>query len=129
MLAKLGPTVAGNPTFGLEYDQLAASFAAAKAGRPVAAGSVTEMPLGSGALAGYLSIDVLCHGGVEPVLALKEAHRCLQPGAIAIFNLPAYGWLLSAHGVLEVEMHLARPGIQFLGTVECNCANTIGHIV
>ena len=89
--------MAGNPTFGLEYDQVAASFAAAKAGRPVAAGSVTEMPLGSGALAGYLSLDVLCHGGVEPALALKEAHRCLRPGAIAIFNLPAYGWLLSAH--------------------------------
>ena len=78
-------------------NQVAASFAAAKAGRPVAAGSVTEMPLGDGALAGYLSIDVLCHGGVEPVLAVKEAHRCLRPGAIAIFNLPAYGWLLSAH--------------------------------
>lgn len=97
MLLKLGPSVAGHPTFGLEYDQVAASFAAAKAGRPVAAGSVTEMPLGSGALGGYLSIDVLCHGGVEPALALKEAHRCLRPGAIAIFNLPAYGWLLSAH--------------------------------
>ena len=33
------------------------------------------------------------------------------------------------HGVLEVEMHLACPRIQFLGTVECNRANTIGHIV
>ncbi len=97
MLLKLGPSVAGNPTFGLEYDHVAASFAAAKAGRPVAAGSVTEMPLGNGVLAGYLSLDVLSHGGVEPELALKEAHRCLQPGAIAIFNLPAYGWLLSAH--------------------------------
>jgi SAM-dependent methyltransferase len=97
MLLKLGSSVAGNPTFGLEYDVVAASFAAAKAARPVAAGSVTEMPLGNGALGGYLSLDVLCHGGVEPVLALKEAHRCLQPGAIAIFNLPAYGWLLSAH--------------------------------
>ena len=87
MLLKLGPSVAGRPTLGLEYDVVAASFAAAKAGRPVAAG----------ALAGYVSLDVLCHGGVEPALALKEAHRCLRPGAIAIFNLPAYGWLLSAH--------------------------------
>lgn len=97
MLLKLGSTVAGRPTLGLEYDVVAASFAAAKAHRPVAAGSVNEMPLGDGALGAYLSLDVLCHGGVEPVLALKEAHRCLRPGAIAIFNLPAYGWLLSAH--------------------------------
>jgi len=40
---------------------------------------------------------VLCHGGVDPERAAKEAHRCLEPGAIALFNLPAYGWLLSAH--------------------------------
>ena len=97
MLARIGTAVAGNPTFGLEYDVIAAAFAAAKARRPVAAGSVTEMPLADGVLGGYLSLDVLCHGGVEPILALKEAHRCLRPGAVALFNLPAYQWLLSAH--------------------------------
>ena len=36
-------------------------------------------------------------GGVDPARALAEARRCLRPGAIALFNLPAYGWLLSAH--------------------------------
>ena len=97
MLLALGPAVAGHPTLGLEYDITAASFASVKAGRPVAAGSVNEMPLGDAVLGAYVSLDVLCHGGVEPVLAIKEAHRCLRPGAIAIFNLPAYDWLLSAH--------------------------------
>ena len=97
MLARLGPVIAGRPTFGLEFDAVAAALAAAKSGRPVAAGSVHEMPLGDGALAGYLSLDVLCHGGVEPERAVQEARRCLKPGAIALFNLPAYGWLLSAH--------------------------------
>ena len=97
MLALLGPRVAGQPTFGLEFDAVAASLAAAKSRRPVAAGSVNEMPLGDGVLAGYLSLDVLCHGGVEPERALQEARRCLRPGAVALFNLPAYGWLLSAH--------------------------------
>ena len=97
MLALLGPVVAGKPTFGLEFDTVAASLAAAKSGRPVATGSVNEMPLGDGALAGYLSLDVLCHGGVEPERAVQEARRCLKPGAVALFNLPAYGWLLSAH--------------------------------
>ena len=89
--------MAGRATLGLEYDALAAALAATKAGRPVAAGSVNEMPLGGGTLGAYLSLDVLCHGGVEPALALKEARRCLGPGAIAVFNLPAYDWLLSAH--------------------------------
>ena len=35
--------------------------------------------------------------GSIPSAPLKEAHRCLEPGAIALFNLPAYDWLLSAH--------------------------------
>jgi SAM-dependent methyltransferase len=97
MLAVLGPVIAGKPTFGLEFDTVAASLAVTKSGRPVAAGSVNEMPLGDGVLAGYLSLDVLCHGGVEPERAVQEARRCLKPGAVALFNLPAYGWLLSAH--------------------------------
>ena len=97
MLSRLGAAVAGRPTLGLEYDATAAALASAKAGCPVAAGSVNEMPLGDGSLGGYVSLDVLCHGGVDPARALGEAHRCLKPGAVALFNLPAYDWLLSAH--------------------------------
>lgn len=97
MLRTLGATVEGRPTYGLEYDVQAASFASGKAGRPVTAGSVNDMPFVDEGLAGYVSLDVLCHGGVEPQRALKEAHRCLRPGAVAVFNLPAYEWLLSAH--------------------------------
>src|SRR6185503_8425390 len=63
----------------------------------VACGSVNEMPFAPEALAAYVSLDVLCHGGVDPQRAATEARRCLKPGAIALFNLPAYGWLLSAH--------------------------------
>ena len=96
-LACLGAEVAGHPTVGLEYDAGAASLAAAKAGRPVASGSVNEMPFDDAALGAYVSLDVLCHGGVDPDRALSEARRCLKPGAIALFNLPAYDWLLSAH--------------------------------
>jgi SAM-dependent methyltransferase len=92
MLARLGVKA-----FGVEYDPVAAALAAAKSGRLVACGSVNEMPLGPAVLAGYVSLDVLCHGGVDPERAVREAHRCLKPGAVAVFNLPAYGWLLSAH--------------------------------
>lgn len=97
MLARLGGSIAGRPTLGLEYDPVAAAMAGSKSGRPVASGSVNEMPLGDGTLAGYVSLDVLCHGGVDPERAAKEARRCLEPGAIALFNLPAYGWMLSTH--------------------------------
>jgi SAM-dependent methyltransferase len=97
MLAWLGASVAGRPAIGLDYDPLAAALAATKAAVPVVAGSVHQLPLRDGALGGYVSLDVLCHGSVEPGRALDEAHRCLAPGAVAVFNLPAYGWLLSAH--------------------------------
>jgi len=92
MLARLGARAVG-----VEYDAEAAELATRKSGRPVACGSVNEMPFVDGALAAYVSLDVLCHGGVDPERAASEARRCLKPGAIALFNLPAYGWLLSAH--------------------------------
>lgn len=105
MLRVLGPAIAGRPTIGLEYDPVAAGMASAKADRPVACGSVNEMPIGDGALGAYVSLDVLCHANVESARALKEAHRCLGPGAIALFNLPAYPWMLSAH---DRRVHNAR---------------------
>ncbi len=105
MLNVMGPHVAGRPTVGLEYDPVAAGMAASKAGRPVVSGSVNDMPLRDGALAAYVSLDVLCHTNVDPARALKEAHRCLGPGAIALFNLPAYSWMLSAH---DRRVHNAR---------------------
>jgi SAM-dependent methyltransferase len=97
MLRVLGRTVAGRPTMGLEYDPLAARMAKDKAGRPVVSASVNELPVGDGTLGAYVSLDVLCHANVDPARALKEAYRCLGPGAIAVFNLPAYSWMLSAH--------------------------------
>jgi SAM-dependent methyltransferase len=105
MLRLLGPGVAGRPAIGLEYDPVAAAMARTKAARPVVSGSVNEMPLRDGVLAAYVSLDVLCHANVDPARALKEAHRCLGPGAIAVFNLPAYSWMLSAH---DRRVHNAR---------------------
>lgn len=97
MLRVLGASVAGRPSLGLDFNPLAAGMALAKAGRPVMSGSVNEMPVGDATLGGYVSLDVLCHAGVDPERALGEARRCLQPGAVAVFNLPAYAWMLSAH--------------------------------
>ena len=75
MLRVLGNGVAGRPTLGLDFNPVAAGMALAKSGRPVMSGSVNEMPVGDGLLAGYVSLDVLCHAGVEPERALSEAHR------------------------------------------------------
>ena len=91
--------------FRSEFDAVAAGLAANKSGRPVIRGSANELPVRDGALAAYLSLDVLCHEGVEPARALAEARRSLAPGGVAILNLPAYGWLLSAH---DKRVHNAR---------------------
>ena len=105
MLRVLGANVSGRLTLGLDFNPVAAGMALAKAGRPVMSGSVNEMPVGDRRLGGYVSLDVLCHAGVEPERALSEAQRCLQPGAIAVLNLPAYAWMLSAH---DRRTHNAR---------------------
>jgi SAM-dependent methyltransferase len=97
MLRVLGPSVAGHPTFGLDFNPRAAALAMTKAGRPIVSGSVNDLPLADGTLAAYVSLDVLCHAGVEPARALTEAHRCLEGHGVAVFNLPAYAWMFSAH--------------------------------
>ena len=105
MLARLAVGSTGSRTLGLEFDAVAAGLAASKSRRPVIRGSANELPVRDGALAAYLSLDVLCHESVEPERALAEARRCLVPGGVAILNLPAYGWLLSAH---DKRVHNAR---------------------
>jgi SAM-dependent methyltransferase len=105
MLKLLGDSIAARPTLGLEYNPEAALLATSKARRPVASGSVNEMPFGGGTLAGYVSLDVWCHAAVDPEKAVNEAWRCLQPGAVVVLNLPAYAWMLSAH---DRRVHNAR---------------------
>lgn len=105
MLARLAGGESGQRTLGLEFDAIAAGLAAKKSGRPVIRGSANELPLKDGALAAYVSLDVICHEGVEPDRALAEARRCLAPGGVAVLNLPAYGWLMSAH---DTRVHNAR---------------------
>ena len=105
MLAHLAGGASGARTLGLEFDAIAAGLAAHKSGRPVVRGSANQLPVRDGTLAAYVSLDVLCHEGVEPGRALAEARRCLGPGGVAILNLPAYGWLLSAH---DRRVHNAR---------------------
>ena len=105
MLLALAAALSQRPAIGLERDALAAGMAAQKSRRPVMVGSANELPVRDGMLAAYVSLDVLCHRGVEPQEALSEARRCLQLDGVALINLPAYRWLLSAH---DRRVHNAR---------------------
>ena len=90
---------------GLEFNPDAAARARAKAGVPVAAGSVNAVPFADAAFGSLVSLDVLCHAAVEPDRALAEFHRVLRPGGLLVLNLPAFQWLYSAH---DVRVHTRR---------------------
>ncbi|HEX2889163.1 class I SAM-dependent methyltransferase [Vineibacter terrae] len=97
LLAALARRGVGRSRLGLEYDAQAARLAAARGDAAIVVGSVTALPFGDDALGAMVSADVLPHRLVEPDVALKEAHRCLETGGILILNLPAYRWMASAH--------------------------------
>jgi SAM-dependent methyltransferase len=97
-----GPMAAA---IGLEYNPVAAARARAKAGVPVAVGSVNAIPFADGAFGGLVSLDVLCHAAAEPERALAEFRRVLRPGGRLVVNLPAFQWLSSAH---DARVHNTR---------------------
>jgi len=90
---------------GLEFDPRAAHLAGEKARCPIIVGSVNQMPLPDGSATIITSSDVLCHAGVCPATALAEFYRVLTPDGCLLLNLPAYGWLMSAH---DRRVHNAR---------------------
>jgi SAM-dependent methyltransferase len=105
ILAVLKQGNAYHARLGLEYDAQAAALAAEKSGAAITVGSIMTLPFGDGTLGAMISADVLPHRLVQPDHALKEANRCLETGGILILNLPAYGWMYSAH---DRHVHTAR---------------------
>ena len=104
-LARLRAAQPGIAAEGLEFHPPAAARAQAKAGVPVTVGSVNAMPFADAGFGAVVSLDVLCHAGVDPAAALAEMARVLAPGGLLVLNLPAYAWLHSAH---DVRVHNAR---------------------
>jgi len=96
-LARLAEYIPETEAIGLDADEAACRWAAEKSARPVCAGSVNALPFRDAAFAAIVSIDVLCHEGVDEARALGQFYRCLAVGGILILNLPAYRWLMSHH--------------------------------
>jgi len=90
---------------GLEWHAASATIAAAKSRRPVARGSINELPFADHSFGTVIAADVLCHAAVEPARALAEIARVLRPGGCLIVNMPAFRSLMSAH---DVQVHNAR---------------------
>jgi SAM-dependent methyltransferase len=97
LLARLSEAFPDCQAIGLDANETACRWAAEKSARPVCAGSVDTLPFADAAFATIVSVDVLCHRGVDETRALAQFHRCLAAGGILILNLPAYRWLMSRH--------------------------------
>ena len=93
------------PAFGLEWNAAAAATAAIKCRRPIARGSINQLPFAADSFGTVFAADVLCHAAVEPAQALAEIKRVLRPDGWLIVNMPAFRALMSAH---DIQVHNAR---------------------
>jgi SAM-dependent methyltransferase len=96
-LRALGSVDSGDRLFGLDVWQPACTLTAVRSRRPVVRGAIDYLPFADGAVDCLVSADVLCHQSVDPLLALREARRCLSARGILVLSLPAYQWLMSYH--------------------------------
>jgi SAM-dependent methyltransferase len=104
-LAQLAARYPNRALFGLDANPLACQRAAAKSGRPVCVGSINTLPFPEGAFAAVFSADVLCHGAVDELCAVRQFHRCLADNGFLVINVPSYSWMLSAH---DIAVHNVR---------------------
>jgi SAM-dependent methyltransferase len=105
LLRRLAARWPGRALAGLEYNPEAAARAHAKSGASIAAGDANALPFGTARFGALVSVDVLCHRGVDEALTLAEFRRVLAPGGVLVLNLPAFEWLRSAH---DTRVHNAR---------------------
>ena len=60
-------------------------------------GSVSALPFADASFDAVVSIDVLCHSGVEERQAVEEAARILRPGGMLLAQVPAFEFLRGGH--------------------------------
>jgi SAM-dependent methyltransferase len=105
LLRRLAEARTGRRLVGVEYVAPAARRAREKARAEMVVGDVNLLPFAAASFGAAVSIDVICHGGVEPARALAELRRVIAPGGTLVLNLPAYEWLKSAH---DARVHTVR---------------------
>ena len=81
---------------GLDFFPLACELARERTGDEVVQASVASLPFPDAIFDAVVSCDVICQV-TEPARALREFHRCLKPGGVAVLTMPAYQWMYSYH--------------------------------
>lgn len=81
---------------GLDFSPLACELARERTGGEVVQGSIASLPFADALFAAVVSCDVVCQVA-DPAQAVREFHRCLKPGGVAVLTMPAYQWMYSYH--------------------------------
>jgi SAM-dependent methyltransferase len=85
-------------TFGFDVSAEALSFCSRRKIAGLARASAAQIPYASGSFDAVVSCDVLYYLWEQgDQRGLKEFHRVLKPGGIAVLNLPALDFLKSEH--------------------------------
>ena len=82
---------------GVEISSHGIRLARTRGRAPLVQGSVSSLPFAAGSFDAVVSIDVLCHAGVEERQAIEEAARVLKPGGRLLVQVPAFDWLRGEH--------------------------------
>ncbi len=97
LLRRLGRARPALMLFGIDTAPDALSRALRSPGARMVAGDVNHIPFADATFDAIVSVDVLCHRAVAPDQTLAEFRRCLARDGVLLLNLPAYGWMKSAH--------------------------------
>lgn len=96
LLRRLHEAQPGWRLTGLDFSPLACELARERTGGEVVHGSVAALPFAEAAFDAVVSCDVVCQVA-EPAAAVREFHRVLRPGGVAVLTMPAYQWMYSYH--------------------------------
>lgn len=82
---------------GVEISAHGIGLARTRSRAALAQASVSALPFEDGTFDAVVSIDVICHAGVEERQAVEEASRVLRPGGLLLVQVPAFQWLYGEH--------------------------------
>jgi SAM-dependent methyltransferase len=85
---------------GVDWAPETVARAQARPGLPITVGNVAHLPVPDGHYAGYLSFGVVEHRREGPEALLREAHRVVRPGGIALVSVPYF------HGLRRLKSRL-----------------------
>ncbi|MFN8490719.1 MAG: class I SAM-dependent methyltransferase [Caldilineaceae bacterium] len=99
LLAALANRHPTKPVFGADINPLALSYASRLLMRPptLATADLQRLPFADASFGLVLALDAIDQKGVEPVAALCESWRVLQPQGCLLLRVSAHPWLESAH--------------------------------